>query len=111
LNLKEDLEGDYYPLNGSFSYEPKPGGMDKEKQEDLLAQGNLFQEPDSTLLLSSGCGRHWPDAREFITTKTKIASCGLMKKINFVLLPCKKVMIFKLYLVVLYDCVMVYKKY
>merc|ERR1711935_1318768 len=24
---------------------------------------NLFQEPDSTLLLSSGCGRHWPDAR------------------------------------------------
>lgn len=25
--------------------------------------GNLFQEPDSTLLLSSGCGRHWPDAR------------------------------------------------
>ena len=22
-----------------------------------------FKEPDSTLLLSSGCGRHWPDAR------------------------------------------------
>merc|ERR1712159_673312 len=22
-----------------------------------------FQEPDSTLLLSSGCGRHWRDAR------------------------------------------------
>merc|ERR1712157_221275 len=27
------------------------------------SRGNLFQEPDSTLLLSSGCGRHWPDAR------------------------------------------------
>merc|ERR1719161_2902922 len=25
--------------------------------------GNLFQEPDSTLLLASGMGRHWPDGR------------------------------------------------
>jgi len=25
--------------------------------------GNLFQEPDSTLLLASGMARHWPDAR------------------------------------------------
>merc|ERR1711957_14058 len=30
---------------------------------ELRNAGNLFQEPDSTLLLSSGCGRHWPDAR------------------------------------------------
>merc|ERR1712014_326405 len=34
-----------------------------EKEEELRNNGNLFQEPDSTLLLSSGCGRHWPDAR------------------------------------------------
>lgn len=37
--------------------------MTKEKEENLRNCGNLFQEPDSTLLLSSGCGRHWPDAR------------------------------------------------
>merc|ERR1719497_131141 len=38
-------------------------GMSTEKEEKLRKNGNLFQEPDSTLLLSSGCGRHWPDAR------------------------------------------------
>jgi len=37
--------------------------MSHEKEEQLRKNGNLFQEPDSTLLLSSGCGRHWPDAR------------------------------------------------
>merc|ERR1712072_450373 len=41
----------------------KPNGMTVEKEEQLRTNGNLFQEPDSTLLLSSGCGRHWPDAR------------------------------------------------
>ena len=40
-----------------------PNGMTLEKEEELRTAGNLFQEPDSTLLLSSGCGRHWPDAR------------------------------------------------
>lgn len=39
------------------------GAMDEKKEENLRSNGNLFQEPDSTLLLSSGCGRHWPDAR------------------------------------------------
>jgi len=57
---KIKLNGKYFPLNGSQSYE---GAMDKEKEEDLRSRGNLFQEPDSTLLLSSGMGRHWPDAR------------------------------------------------
>ena len=37
--------------------------MSLEKEDQLRNNGNLFQEPDSTLLLSSGCGRHWPDAR------------------------------------------------
>jgi len=37
--------------------------MSEEKENNLREKGNLFQEPDSTLLLSSGCGRHWPDAR------------------------------------------------
>merc|ERR1711937_170271 len=57
------MGGDYFPLNGSRSYEPKPNGMSVEKEEQLRKAGNLFQEPDSTLLLPSGCGRHWPDAR------------------------------------------------
>merc|ERR1711964_823252 len=36
---------------------------DHETEESLRACGNLFQEPDSTLLLASGMGRHWPDGR------------------------------------------------
>jgi len=63
LAMTGDLKGDYFPLNGSQSYAPKPNGMTEEKEEALRKGGNLFQEPDSTLLLSSGCGRHWPDAR------------------------------------------------
>merc|ERR1712224_407544 len=63
LALEGDLKGDYFPLHGSRSYAPKPNGMSPEKEEALRKGGNLFQEPDSTLLLSSGCGRHWPDAR------------------------------------------------
>merc|ERR1739844_618268 len=39
------------------------GAMDEKKEKELRDNGNLFQEPNSTLLLSSGCGRHWPDAR------------------------------------------------
>ena len=63
LSLQGDLQGDYFPLHGSKSYAPKPNGMSLEKEDELRTNGNLFQEPDSTLLLSSGCGRHWPDAR------------------------------------------------
>merc|ERR1719327_2526783 len=63
LNMKGDLAGDYFPLNGSRSYAPKPNGMSVEKEDELRKCGNLFQEPDSTLLLASGMGRHWPDAR------------------------------------------------
>lgn len=63
LSLEGELKGDYFPLHGSQSYAAKPTGMSKEKEEELRKAGNLFQEPDSTLLLSSGCGRHWPDAR------------------------------------------------
>merc|ERR1719333_2014881 len=63
LAMTGDLKGDYFPLNGSRSYAPKPNGMTEEKEEELRKCGNLFQEPDSTLLLASGMGRHWPDGR------------------------------------------------
>jgi len=63
LAMEGELKGDYFPLNGSRSYPPKPNGMSLEKEEELRSCGNLFQEPDSTLLLASGMGRHWPDGR------------------------------------------------
>merc|ERR1711937_761941 len=63
LSMEGDLKGDYFPLHGSKSYAPKPEGMPEEKEEELRAMGSLFQEPDSTLLLASGMGRHWPDGR------------------------------------------------
>merc|ERR1712085_148656 len=58
--LDGELKGQYFALCGSKSMDC---AMDAEKEEKLRSNGNLFQEPDSTLLLSSGCGRHWPDAR------------------------------------------------
>jgi creatine kinase len=58
-----NLKGDYFPLNGSRSYAAKPEGMTTDKEDSLRKQGNLFQSPDSTLLLASGMGRHWPDGR------------------------------------------------
>jgi creatine kinase len=63
LNMKGDLKGDYFPLHGSKSYPPKPDGMTEAQEEYLRSVGNLFQEPDSTLLLASGMARHWPDGR------------------------------------------------
>ena len=63
LNMTGELKGEYFPLHGSRSYKSMPTGMSEAKEDDLRSRGNLFQEPDSTLLLSSGCGRHWPDAR------------------------------------------------
>jgi creatine kinase len=71
LAMEGDLKGDYYPLHGSNSYEPKPGGMPEEKEEELRKMGNLFQEPDSTLLLASGMGRHWPDGRGIFHNEAK----------------------------------------
>jgi creatine kinase len=63
LKMSDDLKGDYFPLHGSKSYGAKPNGMSEEEEEKLRKTGNLFQEPDSTLLLASGMARHWPDGR------------------------------------------------
>jgi creatine kinase len=63
LQMDGKLKGDYFPLHGSRSYAPKPNGMSEADEKALRSMGNLFQEPDSTLLLASGMGRHWPDAR------------------------------------------------
>jgi len=63
LQMEGDLAGEYFPLHGSRSWDAKPNGMSHAKEEELRNCGNLFQEPDSTLLLASGMARHWPDAR------------------------------------------------
>lgn len=42
LALDGELKGDYYPLNGSRSYGPKPNGMSEEMSEELRSRGNLF---------------------------------------------------------------------
>merc|ERR1712159_851513 len=74
MKMDGELKGEYFGLYGSLS-EPveagKSAAMTKEKEEDLRKRGNLFQEPDSTLLLSSGCGRHWPDARGIFHNEAK----------------------------------------
>jgi len=71
LGMQGDLKGDYFPLHGSKSYPAKPDGMSEEQEEKLRSTGNLFQEPDSTLLLASGMGRHWPDARGIFANESK----------------------------------------
>jgi creatine kinase len=63
MALDGDLKGDYYPLAGSNSYAPKPGGMSHHEEEQLREDHFLFQEPDSTLLISGAMHRDWPDAR------------------------------------------------
>merc|ERR1711988_1165223 len=63
LTMDGDLKGEYFPLHGSKSWSAKPGGMSEEKEGELRKCGNLFQELDSTLLLASGMGRHWPGGR------------------------------------------------
>eukprot|EP00462_Mataza_sp_D1_P000297 CAMPEP_0175090836 /NCGR_PEP_ID=MMETSP0086_2-20121207/1574_1 /TAXON_ID=136419 /ORGANISM="Unknown Unknown, Strain D1" /LENGTH=934 /DNA_ID=CAMNT_0016363523 /DNA_START=59 /DNA_END=2863 /DNA_ORIENTATION=+ len=71
--LEGELAGDYFPLAGSQSYSAKPGGMTSEEEEKLRADHFLFQEPDSTLLISGAMHRDWPDARGIYHNKDKNA--------------------------------------
>jgi creatine kinase len=61
--LAGPLEGEYFPLAGSQSYAAKPGGMSRQQEEELLRARLLFEQPDSSIALSSGVGRHWPHGR------------------------------------------------
>lgn len=63
MTLTGPLKGDYYPLSGSQSYAAKPGGMAAEQEEKFRVEHFLFQEPDSTLLISGSMHRDWPDGR------------------------------------------------
>merc|ERR1719305_1455749 len=44
LGLEGELMGDYYPLAGSHSYIPKPGGMSADEEAMLKDDHFLFQE-------------------------------------------------------------------
>merc|ERR1711939_625265 len=67
-SMTGELKGTYNGLHGSRSTDK---GMTEEKAERLRNSGKLFQEPDSTLLLSSGCGRRWPDGRGIFTNESE----------------------------------------
>jgi creatine kinase len=69
MNMSGELQGSYYPLVSSKSYMPMPNGMSKKDETALHDAGFLFHEPDSLTVLSSGMGRHWPDARGVFKTK------------------------------------------
>lgn len=73
LKLDGELKGDYFPLAGSDSYAAKPGGMTTEEEEKLRTDHFLFQEPDSTLLISGAMHRDWPDARGIFHNNAKNA--------------------------------------
>jgi creatine kinase len=50
--LEGDLKGDYYPLAGSNTYEPKPNGIHPETEKRLIGDHFLFQAPDDPMLRS-----------------------------------------------------------
>jgi len=66
-----ETRGNYYPLRGSTSYELQPDGMTEETEEDLRRDGFAFLEPDSAVMLSSGMGRHWPEARGIFVARSR----------------------------------------
>jgi len=77
LELRGPLKGQYYPLRGSNSFAPRPGGMKHEEEDGLRAAGLLFEAPDSTLRLCSGSGRHWPQGRGVFTNESRTLTAWL----------------------------------
>lgn len=71
ISMEGSLKGEYYPLATSTSYAGKPSGMSTAEEEKLRAEHFLFEAPDSKLLLASGMGRHWPDARGIFVNDDK----------------------------------------
>ena len=64
-----ELAGTYYPL----------GGMTKEQEDKLQADGFLFQKPTpNNVLANCGAARDWPDARGIFHNKDKVCElrCG-----------------------------------
>merc|ERR1719301_48851 len=47
LSLSGEMQGEYYPLSGSFSFGGKSGGMSKAEEDQMREDHFLFQEPES----------------------------------------------------------------
>merc|ERR1719502_1591458 len=56
-----------------MTYAPKPGGISKAQEEDLIKSHFLFQEPDEPMLLSWRMERDWPHARGIYHNEAKNA--------------------------------------
>lgn len=70
--LDGELKGEYRGLYGSTSVDViGEKALTFAEQQGYRKNGHLFQDPDSTLLLSTGCARHWPDARGFFYNNQK----------------------------------------
>ena len=61
--MSGDLAGTYFPL----------GGMSKDIEDKLQAEGFLFQKPTpNNVLANCGAARDWPDARGIFHNKDKV---------------------------------------
>ncbi|CAJ1381462.1 unnamed protein product, partial [Effrenium voratum] len=69
-SVGSSLRGSYLPLRGSQSCPLRPHGMAAYQEERLRKMSMLLTEPDSTLKLAAGFGRHWPDARGVFVADT-----------------------------------------
>lgn len=58
----------YFPLQGSNSYVPRPGGMSAAEAEVLRVAGLLPIAPKSQVELAAGAGSQWPEARGVCAT-------------------------------------------
>jgi len=73
--LAGECSGSYYPLQGSRTYASKPAGMSAQELQKLKTARLLFQEPDATVVLATGSGRDWPEARGvFLAESGKLAA-------------------------------------
>eukprot|EP00927_Polykrikos_kofoidii_P011276 TRINITY_DN14771_c0_g1_i2.p1 TRINITY_DN14771_c0_g1~~TRINITY_DN14771_c0_g1_i2.p1 ORF type:complete len:1817 (+),score=313.81 TRINITY_DN14771_c0_g1_i2:54-5504(+) len=61
----------YFALRGSRSFKPQPNGMDKDDETRLRTENLLPEVPDSDLLLSSGHGLAWPEARGVLASENR----------------------------------------
>lgn len=75
--LEADLQGEYFPLLGSKTHGPKPGGASDDDWSLLKVHGLAFEMPDSASQLASGIGRHWPEARGLFASEDYDLACWI----------------------------------
>jgi len=90
LMLNSGLKGEYFPASGSETFAPRPGGITLEEEAELRADGFQMEEPDSDVLLSSGFGRDWPDARGIFVSKDKQFSARVNEEDHLLIESCQK---------------------